>query len=162
MLRFCCGWVIFRWKSTSSVIIHYYLTELRWCLCLISSSWGEFRGDRCFVFNMTAVQLEKSQELTWRDEWCWQRNLNPVRKVGFSACGDKRQLKKNIKVKEHFCGTAEPGGFRCLHKGLGRVPKLVVANVVLWVHYHRSPVNCSRHQSTSASLLRSYCLNVLK
>lgn len=160
MLRFCCGCVIFRWKSTSSVIIHYNLTEPSWCLCLIfSSSWGDFRGDTCCVSNMTADQLEKKsqEELTWRDEW--ENHQSCQKKCVFSLrwC---TSVENSFKVKKNVCGTAEPRGFLPLHTGLGQVTQLVVVSVELWMHYHPSPVNCSRHQSTSASLERSYCLNL--
>ncbi len=71
-------------------------------------------------------------------------------KTVFSACGDRR----HIKVKdseEGFCGPAEPRGFLSLHK---RFVSGCKARVELWTHYRASTVTCSRHRSTSASLVR--------
>lgn len=74
-------------------------------------------------------------------------------------------FENQIKVtdsEESLCGTAEPGGFLSVHKGPGRVTQLVVVSVELWMHYHPSAANCSRLQSTSASLVvRPRCLNFL-
>lgn len=141
MLRYCRGCAIFRWKSTSSVIIHYNLTEPGPCWCLIFSySWQHFRGIRIwvFVFNVTAVQPENSRE---SHVMGWVM-LNPVKKC-FLACGDKRRLEKTIKVKESTGRRKKASRFFGIHtKVWVQVTRLVVVSVrILSQRYHPRAVS---------------------
>lgn len=82
-------------------------------------------------FNMTVTQLEKSQERTWRDEWCWRRIINSVKNCVFSLRW-QTSAENNIKVKVSV--EQQSLEVDCLlYKGLGWVIRLVVVSVELWI-----------------------------
>lgn len=141
MLRYCCWCVIFRWKSTSSVIIHYNLTEPGYCSCLFSSFHWHLRKLHicvCGMFSSLIWQFlcwKKSQQCVWSDEWCLWKIINPVKNSVFSQWW-QTSAENNIKVKdaeESFCGIVQRWGLLSLHKPLRPVRKLIVETAELWI-----------------------------
>lgn len=145
MLGYVSGSVIFIWKPISSVIMHYNLTEpgQRWVPDLV---FMKTSLRRCMSVLFLIWQLLGGRSHEGADEG--MSDADSCQKSVFPARSDKRHVTWKLHQTKYLWDAAKPGGFLSSHRGLGWLTRIAVVTVGVWEHCH---LNCSRHQSTSAS-----------